>query len=160
MLCPGVLLTGFPAAYWFGASSEGHVIALQGERYVMIGGDNAARLPPAHYRLAGGNYLINGDISVAVHWLCAATSPVHKVQSGVQKSLSTMEVFSSRSLGLINEKINKVTRGTEPLVCAFSLPNQNKTRKNNLKDMMLFIEEIITESLIRIRKPAISFVAL
>lgn len=62
-----------------------------------------------------------------MHWLDATASPVHKVQSSAQKFLSTSEVFSSGSLGFINEKINEVTEGAERLVCNYSVPNKNKT---------------------------------
>lgn len=65
--------------------------------------------------------------TVAVLWLYAAASPVGKVQSSVQKSLSTVEVFLSGSARVINENINEAAQGAGTFVCAsFPVPNHNK----------------------------------
>lgn len=126
------------------------------ELFVTIQDENASHSPCYHLCYLFLDQLPDKGWPWAMPWLLTAASTVHKVQ----KSLGTSEVLSSRSQGSINEEINQVTQGTEMLVCTVSVPNQNKTWKNNLKDVTAFIEEIIRESLIRIRKPALSFVAL
>jgi len=87
MRCTGVLLTGFPAAYWVAAASESRMIAIQGERYVMICRDNAASPPPVHYHLTGFNYLINGD---ALH---SRALVICRCQSSPQSSSWRSEVL-------------------------------------------------------------------
>lgn len=89
----------------------------------MIRGDNTPCLVLAHHHLSGGNYLITGDASQS----CALLTLVHVAQPSAQKFLSAPEVFSSGPLGFVNEKINKVTQGTERLFCNFSVPNKNET---------------------------------